>query len=309
MKMIINSSEGTDMLPSSYIDNNFEGLFENEDSSNSINDDYVSLSTCAPTSTLKSQLLLSSTQLPYGQQHCNTQHQHKWNNNQQTKLKNLMCQCQRENDLKEIEMKKRQSLLIQKHLDKALLCLQQANANNRFGANKILQYVQKQHPRFINDIFQQTDFPSGVSSCSDSILVPKKVFSQKEGDIVTTPLLSQLYPPSSDTTEASDNYGSQQLKEDITSPLPCERPSVAEVLAPISLTKHTRTKKRSYSEDSSCSSRSTASNSESINNPQSKIPKMSSSHRYVKVIASKLPRIQEVSSTILCHMLTLDIHI
>ena len=39
MKMIINSSEGTDMLPSSYIDNNFEGLFENEDSSNSINDD------------------------------------------------------------------------------------------------------------------------------------------------------------------------------------------------------------------------------------------------------------------------------
>ena len=247
---IINSSEGSDLLPSSYTRNDFEGLFDTapEEKQNIIstpshhghedlnNRSLRNLSQSNPRyNSFNRSSQVSSTSAPLGSP-------------QQVTInkKELLLYLARKRLQERSDLKRR---LI------ANAILQQLNQRNRINherteANSEHSHVQQQSHS--TTLPSTRDEDAETPNCSSST-------SRKRNSVVTTPLMSQLYPSSNQESVESI------LEEEVNS-----------------------RKRRRYSKYS-LTPRFDLSKKEQ---------KTQSLHRYVKVVASKMPESHKVSNAI-----------
>jgi hypothetical protein len=281
---IINSSEGADLLPLSYTNNDFDGLFDDESDQIDETKTSATVSKDSTTSTSSSSLRPITSQKQHGGQQLSFQQQQAYAIEQQLKL--LRHQSPKAND--SLRLMKLQSYLVQKRLEKAEYCLQRANTNERLKTSATLHQIRKQDPQFLSHIPNVQSSGVDIDSPNDPLanltVISNPIAVTGKGELVTTPLLNQYFSLETNNTMGGDR-GS--LSNEVPSV------NVTSSLAPPKI--NVKSKKRSLSVDSTCTIASNVSASHTNNIHPNKFPKTSSRHQYVKVVASKLPKKQEVS--------------
>eukprot|EP00551_Chaetoceros_affinis_P011238 CAMPEP_0203672634 /NCGR_PEP_ID=MMETSP0090-20130426/8627_1 /ASSEMBLY_ACC=CAM_ASM_001088 /TAXON_ID=426623 /ORGANISM="Chaetoceros affinis, Strain CCMP159" /LENGTH=537 /DNA_ID=CAMNT_0050537979 /DNA_START=79 /DNA_END=1692 /DNA_ORIENTATION=- len=297
-KMIINSSVGKDLLPSSYTNNDFDGLFENEDRSSLINTKNNDRSGSAN----KKNPIAASSCSSYGSIRSHWDQQYDFQLNQ-AKLGGSFRQDGE--DLFVMQKKqedrihqKTNSLLIQKHLERARLCLERANATEYLKANAVLQCFNQLKNSFSIQMPPDTRSTEKSVSCeplqdlhrflqtSQDPSKPQRAVSE-ECDVITTPLMSHLFDVQKKDEDKEEQDSCQHKKRSFENTKnPCNVSSFFGI--PEERSKKKRCCKHAPS--------SPPPSSMDVSSQSHVAPKIST-HRYVKTIASKLPRNQLEKNT------------
>ncbi len=317
MNMIINSSQGKDLLPSSYINNDFDGLFENENppsfhdenfncdrsgnrtSSNDHRRDLIKAS-CSSSSALQSTFKRGPSRSLGGLPQTQKRRREQENLNRTAFDMDQELPPQQNGDDEDHKKKQQvmRSLLIQQHLERARLSLQRADASDllKSNANALAGAGRGHGHSYLN--LQTSTVSASVSAsnedeCSTSTesssgfeQQPKELngFFQpgqdsdrfrtpfQENNIITTPLMSQMFKSSKNNQEVQVQFQDhrQDKKRNIESTRGTST-SFSKSLV-FDLSDKRPKKKRCYNKNT--------------------FSFKTTSHRYVKTVASQLPRSQ-----------------